>query len=196
MKPLLKESIIYQAVESGELIIDKNGCVWRTSFKVGLKTGGTTIVKIQKRRAEHDIGPYLQIRKMVNWERTYCSAHRLVYHHFFGPIPDGMVINHKNGKKKDNRPENLEVVTHSENVLHAVHVLKVGRTAHQMGEKNHASKLTEAIVIEILKHRAVILEEIKTRHGKNISKLATKYGVSYGTIWNVIKGHRWNPEAL
>ncbi len=45
----------------------------------------------------------------------YCS-HRFVYEVFNGSIPDGLVINHINNVKTDNRLENLELVTQQENV--------------------------------------------------------------------------------
>lgn len=49
--------------------------------------------------------------------RKYYSAHRLVAEYFIGSV-DGMEVNHKNFDKKDNRAENLEIVTHSENMKH------------------------------------------------------------------------------
>ena len=45
--------------------------------------------------------------------------HRLVYECIKGEIPDGMQINHINSNKQDNCIDNLEVVTHSENMKHA-----------------------------------------------------------------------------
>lgn len=51
---------------------------------------------------------------------TACKkpVHQLVAETFIGKVP-GMVVNHINGIKTDNRPENLEYITNSENVLHA-----------------------------------------------------------------------------
>lgn len=48
-------------------------------------------------------------------------VHRLVATAFIGP-PGDWITNHKNGNKQDNRPENLEWVTDSENKLHAVSI--------------------------------------------------------------------------
>lgn len=54
-----------------------------------------------------------------NNDRKTVNVHRLVVLSFIGEIPDGMQINHINGVKTDNRAENLEIVTPSENMKHA-----------------------------------------------------------------------------
>lgn len=46
--------------------------------------------------------------------------HHLVAHVVLGPRPEGLVINHKDGIKTNNRPENLEYVTQAENIQHAI----------------------------------------------------------------------------
>lgn len=43
-------------------------------------------------------------------------AHRLVYELKVGPIQDGMQIDHIDGNKTNNRPDNLEAVTGLENM--------------------------------------------------------------------------------
>jgi hypothetical protein len=193
MLPRGNENVVYMAVEAGELEIDELGQIWRVAARTGRRYGGgTTTYNVERRRAEHDIGPYFAVRVMVNHKRTTCLAHRLVWIHFHGPIPDGQVINHKNGQKKDNRPENLEVTTHSGNQVHAIRVLKIGHAAHQNGEQNYQAKLTREQVDEILVYREAILAELHTRHQKTISQLATRFGVAYATVLDIIKGKTWN----
>lgn len=51
-----------------------------------------------------------------NGKRTTVSVHRKVWEENYGAIPDGMVIHHKNSIKDDNRIENLEMMTQTENM--------------------------------------------------------------------------------
>lgn len=44
--------------------------------------------------------------------------HRLIARTFLGPCPEKHEVNHKNGKKDDNRLDNLEYLTHSQNIKH------------------------------------------------------------------------------
>jgi len=49
-------------------------------------------------------------------KRITVLAHRFVYEHFNGPIPDGLQIDHINRDKADNRISNLRAVTQLENM--------------------------------------------------------------------------------
>jgi hypothetical protein len=186
MKAKKVEELVYKAVTDGELEIDSMGRVWRVKTRMGK----TRTFDCPRRRAEHDTGTYFQVRIMWNGKRANCLAHRLVWRHLHGPITEDKIVNHKSGNKKDNRPENLELATYSENAVHALRILKVGRT-NQNGKRNAMAKLNEQAVREILSFRAEIEMEIKTRHGTRISELAKKYGVKYQTIWDIIRGRRW-----
>lgn len=59
---------------------------------------------------------YLDIGLHKNGKTTYRLIHILVYEAFNGPIPAGMQVNHINEDKTDNRLENLNLMTRSENV--------------------------------------------------------------------------------
>jgi len=179
----MNEDIVYTAVINGDLQIDQKGRIWRIRIRQGDRwTRKVRKINCCRRRAEHrtPIG-YLQIRMMTDGVRVHASAHRVVWRHLRGPIPNGLTINHKNGRKDDNRPENLELATQSEQAIHAVHVLKVGRTVNQKGEQNHACKLTDVQVVEIRKRRLL---------GEKLSSIAADFDVTFQTISRIARRTR------
>lgn len=96
---MTNEQLIHQLVTQGILSIDDQGRVWRNGRRAESKSSNG----------------YLNVKATVRGSRITVSAHRLVYFHFRGEIKNGLVVHHKNDDKWDNRPENLEAVTHSEN---------------------------------------------------------------------------------
>lgn len=61
-------------------------------------------------------GGYLQVLLYKDGKKKRFYVHRLVVIAFIGDIPKGMVVNHLNEDKLDNRLSNLEVVTQKENI--------------------------------------------------------------------------------
>jgi hypothetical protein len=66
---------------------------------------------------------YLQCMLCSNWKKSYFYVHRLVALAFLDNIDNKKQINHINWIKDDNRLENLERVTCSENLKHSYSVL-------------------------------------------------------------------------
>ena len=96
---------------------------------------------------------------------------RLMWMAFRGPIPLGMQINHENGNKNDNRLENLELVTRSENALHAHRTgLHGGKSAKKFNDE-------EAEEIRKIYHIG----------GFAMAAIAEAYGASNGVIALVIR---------
>lgn len=76
-----------------------------------------------------DFKGYLRVRlksprysKNADKRKPY-KVHRLVAMFYLKDYNNSLQVNHKNGVKTDNRVENLEMVTNSENALHAWRVL-------------------------------------------------------------------------
>lgn len=117
------------------------------------------------------------------------SVHRLVAEAFIGPRPVGKQVNHKNGDFLDNRAENLEYVTHLENVLHSWDVAKhckakgrrIAASARVIGEKNPSCKLTANQVEEIRSLLGTVRRKV----------LAERFGVCRQTIDGICNGARW-----
>lgn len=65
---------------------------------------------------QHEINSgYLTVGLHKDGKVKNCFVHRLVYETFVGEIPEGMLVNHINENKKDNRLENLNLMTPKEN---------------------------------------------------------------------------------
>lgn len=116
-------------------------------------------------------------------------VHRLVLEAFTGPFAPGEQTNHINGIKADNRLINLEKVTPTQNMKHAVGqgLCKPNRRGQPglRGEESPAAKLTAADV-----------RRIRTL-GYTVrgADLAREYGVSPATICLIRKGVNWRHLA-
>lgn len=180
------EEFVYRAVLDGWLEIDSEGCVWRIGRQQSSRWGGATIIfPCKRKRAESKTGnAYLQVRVMFEGIRGIASAHRLVWFHFKGRIPTHLTINHKDGCKLNNHPDNLELATTSEQMQHAIRVL--GHVPFRdverkglLGERNGAAKLTAKEVVGI------------RRSKKKGAELARQYKVGTATISRVRNGQLW-----
>jgi hypothetical protein len=65
-------------------------------------------------------------------KRKSILLHRLVWIEAHGEIPEGYVIHHKNGKKYDNRLENLECVSRKEHAIIHGAIIKKERNKEKL----------------------------------------------------------------
>lgn len=63
--------------------------------------------------------------------KTYL-VHRLIYIGFKGTIPDELVINHIDEDKTNNRLDNLEVITRSQNTVHSIASSRLNKSVNQL----------------------------------------------------------------
>lgn len=124
--------------------------------------------------------PYLQVVLIVGARRRSAKVHHLVLEAFVGmrPTPKHQA-NHIDGDKANNHVENLEWVTASENMRHAIAtgLLKV---------RPRNVKIGEAGVVAI---RAAVAAGTPRR------VLAKQYGVDRSSIDNIVLRRTWKEVA-
>ena len=100
-------------------------------------------------------------------------AHRIIYPTYVGPLVDGMTINHKNGDKLDNRPNNLEQITEIENRKHAMD--------YGLSKRSFTMDQIELIVKRL-------------ENGESTKSLSLEYEVNQDTICKLRRG-KYDPRV-
>lgn len=160
--------------------VNKNGDIRRVlgvvDFGKNKRKVGGVILK-PKRKSNG----YMEVNLKYNNKGNSKYVHRLVCEAFLGDIPKDMCVNHIDGDKSNNNLSNLEVVTYSENSIHAFeNKLKI---PHRMLGENHPnSKLTNS---DVLKFRSLYA------NGKSAVEISNKYGVNKSTLRNVLCRNTW-----
>jgi hypothetical protein len=138
------------------------------------KSGAPTPLKERILRQFHPDSQYKRV-SLESKSPTY--VHRIVAEAFV-PNPLGLPeVNHIDGDKGNNRSENLEWVTHSENAAHAS---RSGLLA--VGVRHGNSKLNESDVLKI---------DSLIRDGHSTRKIASRFGVGAEAVRCIRNGKTW-----
>lgn len=123
---------------------------------------------------------YNAVRLFKNAKGREWKVHIVVAENFGLPKSKGQkYINHKNGCKTDNRLDNLEWCTQSENMIHAY---ENGFAKGQKGSDHPGNVLTEEEVIKIRKlHSGGMVQR----------RIAEEYGVCFQTISLIVNRKTW-----
>lgn len=106
---------------------------------------------------------YLRICNTATKTRVF--IHKEVAKLFLGECPEGFVVNHKDGNPLNNRVDNLEYISQSDNIKHSI--LKLNKTKTTSIEKSRE-----------------IIEDYKS--GLHIFELAKKYNLHRDTIYRIL----------
>ena len=134
---------------------------------------------------------YVHVTLCHDGRKCQMSVHRLVGHDFIRPPRPLEVINHKNGDRKDNRVENLEWVSQSDNVIHSYRTgLRVIDEAHKL----RAAKLGMA-KRKLSDNEA---SEVRRRFSQGATKtsLSETFGISRKSIHAIVYGNSYKEKYL
>ena len=170
------EQYFLKLISTGRIEVDaENGLVYSIVGK-RRRVAGT----------KHNAG-YLKVSAgPTRQERYHILNHRLVWLAVHGPVPDGYEINHKNGSKRDNRLDNLELVTRSQNVLHAHYVL--GKTFGLFNRDNAAENASHR-KLDWNKVRAI--RRLYATGKYTQQELADQFGVGHSNVSAVLRNATW-----
>lgn len=127
---------------------------------------------------------YAVVSYSADKRKAHRLVHRVVAEAFHGPRPSSChEVNHIDGDKLNNRADNLEWVTPSENSQHAY---DTGLRRPNEGSQVWTAKLSDRKVSEI---RTLL------REGRSFRSLAKRYGVTPPQISRIASGKAWKHVA-
>lgn len=117
----------------------------------------------------------IHVRLCMKGDEKDFSVHRLVATAFIPNPENKPQVNHIDGDRTNNRLENLEWCTGSENVRHA---FRTGLSKPRYGESNNKTKLKDYQILEIRE---------KYSSGKYSQRgLAREYGITQCQVHNIV----------
>ena len=158
--------------------------IWKpiTGFENLYKISNTgVIISLHKRNLNREIAQridragYLTVRLSKNGIVSTQYVHRLLAKAFIDRIEGKSFVNHVDGSKLNNSLENLEWVSHSENIQHAYSIGLINRT------QNISRKVINICLGAIY---------------QSIKEAAYKNRIPYSTCKNFLNGNRKNKTCL
>jgi len=166
-----------------------------TEYKIIISTNGryeinnngdirSTKTKQKMHQSKAGAG-YLRINAWINKKHITKYVHRLVAEIFIGSCPNNMEVNHIDGNKLNNNVSNIEYISHSENLKHAIKIgiRKPSHISRNVGENHGLSKLTNNDVIE--------MRRLWDTGNYTQSELSKTFGINFRRVSCIVRGDSW-----
>ena len=161
---MTNDDIILSVIKEGFITVDfETGEIY--SHRIKGREGEKVVLKgaMTKGYTVHGF-TYKGIKKCVR-------AHRVVWMAKNGRVPEGMVIDHINRKRSDNRLSNLRAVTPKENYMNQ---------ENPTGENHITAKLSDKDVREI--------RSLYESTDLGVRKISKKFNISKSQVHNIVSG--------
>lgn len=186
----IDQAEIWKAIEctAGDYEISSHGRIRRATDKSGTYRG-RIVGNFLDNSGRYPIVNLRTRDAIGNIKGKTMFVHVLVAETFIGPRPMGHEVNHKDGNKSNNHADNLEWVTPSENVQHAIKTgLKVplrGEAIQFYGKFGEASQNHKLNIEQV--------RQIRSLHESGMTNvsIAKLFQVTPITVGRIIKGQAW-----
>lgn len=192
--PMHDELRFLAMIGMGMFAIDARGQIWRHRFmssgsRIGAPSMSRPVPMARRAETSHAQG-YLVVMFTVDKRRYMAKAHRVVWIHTnHSLIPHGLEINHKDGNKQNNAPNNLELVTRGQNIRHYHRLNQHGRRHVAVATTPQwASKLTLVQAREIY---SLASQRLLPR-----PEIAKMFHVHVHTVDNLVRKGTWKRLPL
>jgi hypothetical protein len=134
---------------------------------------------------------YLRYRLLNNNKAKNFLAHRLVAEAFITNTGEGVIVNHKDGNKKNNNVSNLEWCTYSENQKHAYDNNLCNSTKIKSSETGK-----ETIKFAQKANQKIVLDTQTGIFYDSAKEAAFVLGINYWNVTQYLSGKRKNKTSL
>ena len=135
---------------------------------------------------------YEKVMFSVAKARKTFRIHRLLAAAWLGPIPDGMHVNHKDGNKRNNVLDNLEIVSSADNERHAVeNGLKASGSRNGVNTKpGNVARGARAGLAKLSEAEVLAIRELR-RTGATLRSIASQFDVDQSLISQICSRKIW-----
>lgn len=151
----MEKECIFKGIKFSKYVVNEDGEVIR-------KSTGRILIPFDDQRGYYSVDLMSDNNIPIR-----CKVHMIVAHTFIGPQLYGLIINHKDANKHNNKLENLEYITQRENVAHAMKYVR---------KKTY---LEDDVILDI---------KNRIKNGQRISKISMELNIPAYIVYDISRG--------